>query len=119
MDSHQLRLAFGAQFTPAILEIADQFLLLGVYRDDWLVSSQTPFHLPVQVLKLSVTVRMLGPLVRFPVGLQAIAQLMQQVGDDLMADLMLHPLQLFAQLAHALAGPSQRRLRVTAGGGFQ
>src|SRR6202034_398684 len=119
MDSNLLRLPLRTHLTPAILEVADHLLLLGVHRNHGVVAAQTPLYLPVQMLKLSVAVGVVGALLRLPVGLQTVAQFMQQIGHNLMADLMLHSFQFRGQLTHALAGPTERRLRIPARGGFQ
>jgi hypothetical protein len=72
--------------------------------------------LPVEVRKLGVAIRVGAAFERLAVGLQAVAQLPQQLGDQLMADPMPPRPQLGRQLAHALAGPAQRGLRITARG---
>ncbi len=62
-------------------------------------------HLGVNMLKLRVAVRMVRPLFRLPVGLQAVFHFMQQFRDYRVAHSMSHLLQLFGQLTHALTGP--------------
>jgi hypothetical protein len=60
----------------------------------------------VDVLELLVAVGMAGPFQSLAVGLQAIAQFMQQLGHHAMTDLMAKPLEFFRQFTHALAGPT-------------
>src|SRR5207244_1121613 len=48
------------------------------------------------------------------VGLQTITRLTEQVGDQGAADRVTLRLQRLRQVAHALAGPPQWRLRITA-----
>jgi hypothetical protein len=55
--------------TPAILEIAHQFLLFGVHRNHWLLASDVLLNPGVDVFKLRVAVRMVIPFFRLPVGL--------------------------------------------------
>ncbi len=71
-------LAYCRSFSDAyvVLKITHQLPFLRVYRDHRLPPAQTPFHLAVEMLKLSVSVGMLGSLLRFPVGLQTISQSM-------------------------------------------
>jgi hypothetical protein len=71
-----LRLALGAEFPPVILEVPDQFLLLRVHRNHGMVTRQTPLDLRIQMLELSVTVRVAVPLPGLAVGLQTVAELM-------------------------------------------
>ena len=48
------------------------------------------------------------------VGLQAVAQLFQQICHQFMADLMALVVEFVSQLTHALASPPQRRFRIAA-----
>src|SRR5947209_15088441 len=48
------------------------------------------------------------------VALQTVTRLIEQVGDQGAADCVTLRLQRLRQAAHALAGPPQRRLRITA-----
>ena len=111
---HRLGLALGAVLTAAILEIADQFLLLGVDRDRRLARRQRRLHLIVEVTELRVAVGMAGSFAGLAVGLQAVAHLAQQIGHDVMADAMAKPVQPGRQVAQALGRPQQRRHRVAA-----
>ena len=62
---------------------------------------------------------MVGPLFRLAIGLQTVAQPVQEVGYHLVTDRMLHPHQFRGQLANALTGPPQGGFRITPGRGFQ
>jgi hypothetical protein len=64
-----LGLALWPVFTAAILEIADQLLLLGIDRDRRLACRQCLFHLIVDVAKLRIAVGMVRPLAGLAVGL--------------------------------------------------
>ena len=83
-----LRLALGLPFAAAVLEIADQLLLLGVDRDHRLAGRRGRFHLIVDVAELRIAIRMACPLAGLAVGLQAVAHLPQQIGHDVVADAM-------------------------------
>jgi hypothetical protein len=61
----------------------------------------------VDVPELSVAVRMLTTLVFFPIGLEAVAGLVQEVVHEPLADRVAQRLQFVRQVAHALAGPTQ------------
>ena len=78
MNVHLLGLALGLPFLARILEFPDQFLLFRVDRDHWLVPLLKRHHLPVDVLELSVAVRMRRAFARLAVGLQAVAGLLEQ-----------------------------------------
>ena len=58
---------------------------------------------------------MRGALAGLAVRLQAVSRRGQQFGHQLPADGMAHSLQGVGQLAHALGGPAQRRLRIARG----
>ena len=81
---HRLGLALGTQLTAAILEVADQLLLLGVDRDGRLAGSLERLDLRVDVLELCVAVGMGGTFACLAVGLQAEAQTPQQPADQLL-----------------------------------
>src|SRR5258707_9530646 len=65
------------------------------------------------MLKLSIAIRMRRAFQSLGVCLQAIAQLVQQLGYQTVADAVTTTAQFLGQFAHALASPAQRRLRVT------
>src|SRR5713101_4965644 len=69
--------ALGSPFAARILEIADQFLLFRIDRDDRLAVLQKTASLFVDVFKLSIPVHMLASFVDFPVGLSPTMQLPQ------------------------------------------
>ena len=81
MHVDRQRVALGAQLTPAVLELADELLLLGVDRDDRLSGLQTRLDDCVEIAELSVAVGVLGALLGLGVGLQAEAQAAQQIAD--------------------------------------
>jgi hypothetical protein len=74
---------------------------------------QELFDLRMDVLKLSVTVRMLLAFQSLGVGLQTISHLMEKSGHLAVADAIPLPLEFRGQFACALRGPAQERLRVT------
>src|SRR6202047_3831302 len=115
MDADFFRVALGAIFAPVVAEIADQFLFLGVDRDHRLLFGQRRGHLGVDVAELRIPVGVAVALRGLAVALQTVTRLIEQVGDQGAADLVTLRLQRLRQAAHALAGPPQRRLRITAG----
>ena len=70
---------------------------------------------PGDVLELRIAVRMLNPLARLAIGLQAVAQGVQRLADGLMTHGVALARQLGGQGAHALAGPAQQRHRMASG----
>src|SRR3712207_1511193 len=116
LGPHLLRLPLRLPLGPAVLEIPEQFLLLGVHRDDRLPAPLAGPDPGADELELGIAVRVGGPLARLAVALQAVAQVVQQQGDRLVADVMALPPQLLRQHARALTGPAQRRHRVAPGG---
>ena len=60
MNVDQFGLAFGTPFPAVVLEIAHQFLLFRVDRDDRLVRRQERLGLRVDVLKLRVAIDVLA-----------------------------------------------------------
>ena len=66
------RLAGRAPLTPAVLEVADQLLLLGVDRYHRLAGGHRARDRGVYVLELRVAVGMLAPLADLRGGLQAV-----------------------------------------------
>ena len=111
MHPHLLRLALGPPRAAAVLEVADQLLLLGVHRDHRLARGQERFRRRVDVGELGVAIGVAAALARLAVALQAVAQVAQRLRDPLVTDPVPQLTQGHRQLAHALAGPAQRRLR--------
>ena len=72
-------------------------------------------HPPVDVVELRVAVRMLLAFQRLAVGLQAVAQLVQQPVHRPFADRVTGSGQFRRQARRAAAGPQQRPHRVAAG----
>ena len=74
MDIDQLRLALGAPLPTVVLEIAHQFLLFRIDRDDRLVRGQEPLGLVVDVVELRVTIDVSTAFFDFAVGLKTVAR---------------------------------------------
>src|ERR1035437_6453687 len=81
-----LRTAFGLPFTASVLIIAHQFFLLGVDRNHRRSSLLKRLCLLIDMLKLRIPIRMTGPLPRFPIRLQAVALVLQNVRNRTGAD---------------------------------
>jgi hypothetical protein len=71
-----------------IAVIAYRLFLFGIDGDDRPPPLLKVFHLSVDVFKLRVPVGMLGPLLRFPVGLQAVIEGLEQGVDRPLAHAM-------------------------------
>src|SRR5208282_1711409 len=87
---------------------------LGGGGDNQQLFGQSGGHLGVDVTELRIPVGMTVALRSLAVALQAVARLIEQVADQGAADLVTLRLQRLRQVAHALAGPPQRRFRITA-----
>src|SRR5271169_2981629 len=114
MDPDLFRIALQAILAAWVAEIPDQFLFLGVDRDHRLLFCQSRGHLGVDVAKLRIPVGVAIALLGLAVALQAVACIVEQSGDQGAAHLVALRLERLRQSAHTLAGPSQRRSRVTA-----
>ena len=107
-------LAPGAPLAAAVLELADQLLLLGVDRDRRLTRRDRRRHALVDVPELGVAIGVLRALQRLAVGLQAVAQRTQQRGDRRVVGFVSALAQLAGELSHALGGPQEDLHRVAA-----
>jgi len=112
MHPHRLGIALRAQLAPAVLAVADQFLLLGVDRDRRLSVRLKRLDLRVDVLELRIPVGMAGAFPGLAVGLQAEAELRQQPAHQLVADPESLLVQGLRQMTLALAHPQQRGLGI-------
>src|SRR5512147_693086 len=115
IDIDRLGLALGPPLPSTVLERADQLLLLRIDRHDRLTPALELLAALVNMSKLSVTVWMRTAFTRLTVGLQAVVQRSQQPVDCARTDPITLLAELVRQLAHALAGPAQRRLGVAPG----
>src|ERR1700678_1591132 len=105
MDIDVFGAVLGPPFTARILEIAHQFLLFCIHRNNRLAVFQEGCGARVDVLKLRVSIHMLVAFAGFAVRLQAIARLLQKLAHQGVADLMSFVRQLFAQLAQTARSP--------------
>src|SRR5205823_12908026 len=80
------RLFRGKPLLAGVFVIADQFFLLGIDRDYRMAPRQTLFHGVADVTELCVTVGVILALLRLPIALQAIVEVVKDLGDLHMAD---------------------------------
>ena len=113
---HLLGLAGRAQFAAAILEIPNQFLLLGIDRHDRLAVGQPLFDQSVDVFELCISIRMVRALFVLRVPLKAEAQIFEKPADQFRARLEPHPGECVREILPASAHVTQRRLGVAACG---
>jgi hypothetical protein len=118
MDADRFRRTAWLPLFSCILEVSDQFLFLRIDRDYRLASCLRRLHLRIEVLKLRIPIGMRSSFLLLTVSLQAIPQLVQQLGYQLPTDGMTLFLQFAGQLANTLTGPTQRRFRVPTASGF-
>ena len=108
MNVDEFGAAFGVPLPAVVLEIAHQFLLFGVNRNDRLLRCQEPHGLPIDVMKLSVAVNVLASFAGLAVGLQTVAHVAQKIADHRGANLVPSVRKLLRQVAQAAARPQQR-----------
>ena len=77
MHANFLRFALRTPLAATILEVADQFLFLGVNRDHRLMSGQSFSHTLVDVVKLRVPIGIRAAFLGLAVALQAELLLLQ------------------------------------------
>ena len=115
MHAHPLGVSLGPPGAALIRIGADQLLLLGIHADHRLARGQVRGDLPADVTELPVPVRVLLPLDRLGVALQAVAQLCgQQPGHAVMRHPMPLPAQLTSEIAGRAGGPPQPGHRIPA-----
>ena len=110
-----LRVSLRPPLSTAVAKLPDQFLFLRVHRHYRLPQALKSSHPPVDVFELRVAIRMLPAFQRLAVGLQAVAQLVQQPVHRPFADTVTGNGQFRRQACRAAAGPQQRPHRVAAG----
>lgn len=108
--------AGGQPPPPGILEVADQFFLLGIDRKDRGAAGQKLFGTLTDVVELGVPIRMLGSFAGLAIGLQPVPLLGQQRGHRPIGDRVLAVGQLGGQGASTFVRPLQRRVRLAARG---
>jgi hypothetical protein len=118
VNSHVVWLTPWHPFTAAVLEIPDQFLLLGVDRDRWLTAHLGLLNHRVHVLELSIAVRMRVVLLGLSVSLRAVSRLTEQPSDRGATDPVALRRQFPGKRTSALEGSSQRRFWITPSGGI-
>ena len=108
-------MALGSPLPPGVLEVPDQFLLLGIDRATGAPRRWKPAPAG-DVLELGVSIGVLRDLPASCVSLQAVAGCVEQLTDQLRTDLMPLGLELGGEAPHTLAGPAQGRLGIAASG---
>ena len=112
MGLHALRIALGTIIRAAVLIVADQLLLLRIDRNDRLPGRLALDHMSVDVLELSIAIRMFRTLVGLAIGLPTEAKRRQQPPHAGGADLVAHLAQRGGELVVALRNPEQRTHRI-------
>src|SRR5262249_11401925 len=107
MDPNGYRRALGFPFPAAVLEVADQLLLLRVHGDHGLSHVLECSRPSTDVLELCVALGMLCTLACLLVPLQAVAHLRQEFTDLRRAHRVTVCRQLLCQSSRTFAGPAQ------------
>src|SRR3954464_11124511 len=115
IDANFLRLSFWLPFLATVLEIAAQFLLLGV-AENHRIPNRLVLRRPASDLgELGVPVRMVAAFPGLAGRLETVAKVRQKVTDTPLADLVALLGQFLRKPRRALARPAQRRLRIASG----
>ena len=115
VDVHRLGLSLGVPLAAAIAELPHQFLLFGIDRYHGLPLPLEGLAPTVDVLELRIPIRVGTALERLAVGLEAVAQIMEQSVDGPLTHRVPLGLKFHRQLGRTLTGPSQQRHRVATG----
>src|SRR5262252_5083372 len=112
MNVDRFRRSFWPPFSAVVLEIAHQFLLFRIHRNDRFIRSQECLGLRVDVLKLGVAIDVLVAFSCLAVRLQAIAHAAQKIANDRRANLVSFLRQLLDEATQAAGCPQQRLCRI-------
>src|SRR6266540_5289475 len=99
-------------FASVVLEVADQFLLLRVDRDDRIEAREKRRRLRVDVLELRVPIDVLFSFAHLGVGVQTVAEVPKPAPNRVGRYLVPHSSEFGCELSSALAGPAEWRLWV-------
>jgi hypothetical protein len=105
-------------FTSAILEVADEFFLLGIDRDRRLVGRDGALDCLGDVPELRVAIDVARSFERLTIGLETVSELLQQMTYGVVPDAMPHGAKRACQVPQAFRGPLQRRHGIAARGGI-
>ena len=98
----------------AIVVIANQFFLFRVHRNDRDTLPQASFDRQVDVAKLRIAIWVIHSLLGFAITLEAVTQLMKNLGNLHVAGRVLLLIEFFGDGPRTFANPAQRRLWVAA-----
>src|SRR5271165_6300607 len=104
---HAPRIAFRTIVGSAVLEVAEQLLLLRIDGDDGLLAGLRRNDFRVDVFELGVAVGMVRAFIRLAIGLAREPELRQLRADRIGADRMSHLGQCRGELRHAFRYPDQ------------
>src|SRR4029077_3500516 len=71
----------GKPLLAGVVVVADDFFLLGIYRDHGAALRQAALYGGIDVPKLRVAIRVVSPLLGLPVALQAVIEPVKNLGD--------------------------------------
>src|SRR5215475_2841809 len=97
-------LAFRLPFSSAVFEVADQFFLFGIDRNNRLTALLDSTHSRVDMLKLRIPIRMSRPFSCLAIALQAVAGRYQQATHGIFADFAFSSGEFQGQSRGALTG---------------
>ena len=107
--------SFRLPLPPIVFEVADQFLLLAIHRDNRITRGFKLLALLLDVPKLGITVRVATPLNGFLVRPQREAHRVQPLADHRVAQLMSLLGERLLELGHAFRRPLDGTHRIAFG----
>jgi len=110
MDVDGFRSAFRTPLPAVVLEIAHEFLLLGVNRNDWLVRGQERLGLRVDVLELRIAIDVFAAFARLAV--RTVAHVAQEIANDRRTNLVPPLRQLLYKITQATTRPQKGPHRI-------
>src|SRR6266446_4481451 len=119
LAAHLFRLPLGMPCASRIFAIPDQCLFLRVHRYHRLSTFLKRPDVLGDMRALRIAIAMRAAFLGFPIGLQAIVQIVEQPGDGVVTHVVSLLHECIGKVTGALACPPQRRLRVPTGGRLQ
>ena len=115
MTLNLYRLPGGKPLLARVVVVADEFFLFGIHGNDRAAFPQASSHGGTDVPKLGVAIRMIFPFLGLPIALQAVVEVVKDLGHLRMTDRVFVASQFFSDGPRALANLTQRRLRIPPG----
>lgn len=116
VDIHGKGFTLRTPLDAVIFELVHEILFLRIDRNHGLTCLLIALHFRLNIGTLQITIMMRGTPLSFTIGLQAVSQLMQQIGHFLWTKMKPKDLQLTREDTHTLTGPLQGRFGIASSG---